>query len=149
MQFNQFDPSDPLNLNGTLTGVKFDLSSTITSDEFSSLSATLNVVNFEDGILSQNTTGPFIQTANRGPNAFFVGSGTYFARVILDVIFPDCDECTVGNASWFGNLSVTYSFDVPPSGVPLPAALPLFASGAAGLGVLGWRNRRKQKTKKA
>jgi hypothetical protein len=29
------------------------------------------------------------------------------------------------------------------SSVPLPAALPLFASGLAGLGLLGWRRKRK------
>jgi hypothetical protein len=30
-----------------------------------------------------------------------------------------------------------------PSAVPLPAALPLFATGLAGLGLLGWRRKRK------
>ena len=32
------------------------------------------------------------------------------------------------------------------SATPLPAALPLFASGAAGLGLLGWKRRRKKAT---
>jgi hypothetical protein len=30
----------------------------------------------------------------------------------------------------------------PPSAVPLPAALPLFATGLAGLGLLGWRRKK-------
>jgi hypothetical protein len=30
-----------------------------------------------------------------------------------------------------------------PSGVPLPAALPLFATGIGALGLLGWRRKRK------
>jgi hypothetical protein len=145
LQFDQFNPLDPLYLNGTLTGVKFDLNSNIQSDEFSSLSATI-VVNL-DTIFSGNTTGSFTQTANRGPSAFFVGSGQYFAVVDFNVIFPPCDECVVSTANWAGSLSVSYTFD-PPSEVPLPAALPLFASGAAGLGFMGWLRRLKQKAKK-
>jgi hypothetical protein len=49
----------------------------------------------------------------------------------------------------FGNLSDyvdNISFDAPSgvvSAVPLPAALPLFATGLAGLGLLGWRRKRK------
>jgi len=30
-----------------------------------------------------------------------------------------------------------------PSAIPLPAALPLFATGIGGLGLLGWRRKRK------
>jgi hypothetical protein len=37
----------------------------------------------------------------------------------------------------------TFSAVVSPSGVPLPGALPLFATGLAGLGLLGWRRKRK------
>jgi hypothetical protein len=33
------------------------------------------------------------------------------------------------------------------SATPLPAALPLFASGSAGLGLLGWKRRRKKAAK--
>jgi hypothetical protein len=32
---------------------------------------------------------------------------------------------------------------VPQCAVPLPAALPLFATGLGGLGLLGWRRKRK------
>jgi hypothetical protein len=32
---------------------------------------------------------------------------------------------------------------VDPNPVPLPAALPLFATGLGGLGLLGWRRKRK------
>jgi hypothetical protein len=33
----------------------------------------------------------------------------------------------------------------PPSGTPLPAALPLFATGLGALGLLGWRRKRKSR----
>ena len=47
--------------------------------------------------------------------------------------------------------SATFSFgttagiNVPgvPSAIPLPGALPLFATGVVGLGLLGWRKKRK------
>jgi hypothetical protein len=34
-------------------------------------------------------------------------------------------------------------FDGTPVNTPLPAALPLFATGLGGLGLLGWRRKRK------
>ena len=44
---------------------------------------------------------------------------------------------TEGLTADFDNLSVTITQ------TPLPAALPLFATGLAGLGLLGWRRKRK------
>jgi hypothetical protein len=37
----------------------------------------------------------------------------------------------------------------PPSTTPLPAALPLFATGLGGLGVLGWRRKKKSAARAA
>ena len=42
----------------------------------------------------------------------------------------------------FGVLSPT-SVTVSVSAVPIPAALPLFATGLVGLGLLGWRRKKK------
>jgi hypothetical protein len=40
--------------------------------------------------------------------------------------------------------SITFASDVgDPPAVPLPAALPLFATGIGGLGLLGWHRKRK------
>jgi hypothetical protein len=39
------------------------------------------------------------------------------------------------------NFDITRS-EAPPTATPLPAALPLFASGLGGLGLLGWRRKR-------
>ena len=46
---------------------------------------------------------------------------------------------TAGPLVFNFNTTATFSADV----VPLPAALPLFATGIGGLGLLGWRRKRK------
>jgi hypothetical protein len=48
-------------------------------------------------------------------------------------------------ADWSGASDGAESFFLIPQ-VPIPAALPLFATGLAGLGVLGWRKRKKKAT---
>ena len=42
------------------------------------------------------------------------------------------------------NASFNDSTTAPPSGTPLPAALPLFATGLGAMGLLGWRRKRKK-----
>jgi hypothetical protein len=38
---------------------------------------------------------------------------------------------------------MTFNVEQASSAIPLPAALPLFATGLGGLGLLGWRRKRK------
>jgi hypothetical protein len=45
--------------------------------------------------------------------------------------------------SLVNHLAVSGLAEVPPSETPLPAALPLFATGLGALGLLGWRRKRK------
>ena len=59
-----------------------------------------------------------------------------------------------GFVTWCGGpscsttgITVTYDY-TPVSATPLPATLPLFAGGLAGLGLTTWRRRRKQTAKK-
>jgi len=47
----------------------------------------------------------------------------------------------------FSNTNITASAVSDVEITPLPAALPLFASGAGVLGFLGWRRKRKQAQK--
>jgi hypothetical protein len=41
------------------------------------------------------------------------------------------------------NAAFEFGFDPPPASTPLPAALPLFATGLGASGLLGWRRKRK------
>jgi hypothetical protein len=70
--------------------------------------------------------------------------GVFFASGLPSVL----DVSTSSIASILGGSGVIdYTIDINlPSGAyvtPLPAALPLFATGLAALGVLGWRRKRK------
>jgi hypothetical protein len=56
------------------------------------------------------------------------------------LVFPDSTDLWIADALAPGVFSVTSSDFTP---TPLPAALPLFATGLGGLGLLGWRRKRK------
>jgi hypothetical protein len=57
--------------------------------------------------------------------------------------YPSYGEFVQGNAFTASVDGVTYSGDV--NYTPIPAALPLFATGLGGLGLFGWRRKRKAK----
>jgi hypothetical protein len=44
------------------------------------------------------------------------------------------------------HLAISGLAEAPPPEIPLPAALPLFATGLGGLGLFGWRGKRRAKT---
>lgn len=131
---------------GTLTGVNFVLQSVIDIGNSNGPAANVTV-NGGTGLFSQTSAGPFTGSTTVGSDPFFRGAGTFPVDLFLN---PNC-EGTCSGEGWSGSVTVSFNYETPPAqaAVPLPAALPLFASGAAGLGVLGWRNRRKQKAKKA
>ncbi len=90
--------------------------------------------------------GDMIFDSNFGNGTFCMTSGTYLCalgrRGDVDTIAPLYYTSTTDTAWQFR--SGNYQFATV-SGVPLPAALPLFATGLGALGVLGWRRKRKAK----
>jgi hypothetical protein len=68
-------------------------------------------------------------------NADF-SSGTFFLPAGTDTI----------TAILYGTISPGNGAFLVATATPLPAALPLFATGLGGLGLLGWRRKRKQAT---
>ncbi len=89
-----------------------------------------------------------------------VGNCGTYGTPLSDVNFPTLSENTVysieislygygvGSASGKIDTSLTTTatdgqLEFSANATPLPAALPLFATGLAGLGLLGWRRKRK------
>jgi hypothetical protein len=72
----------------------------------------------------------------------------YTNNVIIPEIGPEGNNGAfytplLGQPGFSSSDAITYHFISDSSAVPLPAALPLFATGLAGLGLLGWRRKRK------
>ena len=137
LNYNLFDPSQ-----GILTSFSVD----ITSKIFDAVGVTINasITGFPNllsitvsGTLSTTPTNVNIPGLSSSPFDEFNGVGTF----PLDFSYTaDCGtSCAEG---WAGDLKLTYVFD-PVNTTPLPAALPLFATGLGALGLLGWRRKRK------
>lgn len=137
LNFNQFNES------GTLTGVKFELNSNVSIFNSNGFTASVSVLG--GPLFSQNFAGLFSTSQTLGSNPAFIGGGEFPVHVLLE---NNCEGPCSGEG-WQGTLAVSYTFDPLPSTseTPLPAALPLFATGVAGLAVMGLRKRRKQKAK--
>jgi hypothetical protein len=137
---------------GTLTGVQFGLSSSISgnfafNDHPGSLTAAVTVDGIQIG--TQSATGTFdfsVTNMNSTLLAYVTGASTFNAGLSLTV--SDCEgACSVTWDPPAPSLVVDYEY-TPVSTTPVPAALPLFTTGLAGLGFTTWRSRRKQKAAK-
>src|SRR5215467_14443439 len=107
-------------LNVTIGGLTFNL-----------LNA-WNNVRFQLGVLNNVTAGPILN----GVASFTInGTGSQFFN-------PNTGDFAFDTLS-VGSISVTGGGDAN-GATPLPAALPLFASGAGVLGFLGWRRKKKE-----
>ncbi len=83
-----------------------------------------------------------------GDNGSTSGSNLYFgfydtSKTYKQIVFNSDSLSAGADVFGFDDMSVGALDQVTPNATPLPAALPLFASGGALLGFLGWRRKRK------
>jgi hypothetical protein len=144
LPFAQFNPS-----LGTLTNAIFSLTSAVSAAAPGSVIPVAQLGEFASGDSANLAMSglEFDFTNISGiefpvTTADFTGSGTIKA---LLTIFNDRGSVT---ATWTANrpgqgLTLTYDYTPATTATPLPAALPLFATGLGALGLLGWRRKRK------
>jgi hypothetical protein len=152
VDFNQFNTA-----LGTLTDVQFTLTSIIdveiAAQGFNpSISATVQIDSVQvgptgtaDGVFS---FGPTEAALSPPALSFYEGSGTFDVSLLLNVNSSESVDAFVTWDPPVSALALTYTYTPAISGTPLPAALPLFATGLAGLGFTTWRSRRKGKAAK-
>jgi hypothetical protein len=144
LTFNLFNPS-----NGILTSVGFNLTGQIAETiGVTNVTATIDIP-ILGGSLG---IGPF--TITQSPitvNATNTDTGNAVLKYIgvgtFEASFAYSALCGLGTPfscgpGFSGDVAFTYTYS-PVAAVPLPAALPLFATGLGVLGLLGWRRKKK------
>jgi hypothetical protein len=135
---------------GTLTGVSFGLISNITNT-LGFVSAAVDVNSATELLLgSTSSVGAFNFGPVSGLNSVDGATTTFYSSAFgVNLVLTNCTSCEFSSSTWDppspDGLTVTYTYTPAISATPLPAALPLFATGLAGLGFTAWRRRRKQK----
>jgi hypothetical protein len=144
------NPPYTTTLGSTITGITgtwngFTIAGLVTPQSFA----------FNNNVLYLPPNQVFLDaSANGEPGglAFFVSNYTGNnvttpTTVIVDLFFSTTSmeySAVTGNTSGGCCSQQTVGdFTVPVGATPLPAALPLFATGLGGLGLLGWRRKRK------
>jgi hypothetical protein len=95
-----------------------------------------------------NGTGTLLDVIGGNTTNYNGSNLACFASTCADTLF---DLVTfVASGGNIGSVVLTdagaafeFGFDPSPAATPLPAALPLFATGLGALGLLGWRRKRK------
>ena len=100
---------------------------------------------FDFKFTGENILGVSVNIASAA--AFLPVTGTFQGNTHLGLLLLSNNEIQVdvtGDLPAFNDqLILDLSFSTAPSETPLPATLPLFASGLGALGLLGWRRKRK------
>jgi len=119
------------------------LSGWLTIDETAGLvtQADLNVPGFADFTIPEpNLVSPTLITVSNGFHVLFIFTAIPLTSFDLSVV-PIIDGGICGPLACNAFL---LTGSLTPGDVPLPTALPLFATGLGALGLLGWRRKRKQ-----
>jgi hypothetical protein len=113
------------------------------------LSGTITWSSIHDGTTTPEFFGTLLVTSATGDLAF-TSSFPNNAKVAIDLITQalasntTCPApCSLESLVTNGGRTTALVGTGTVSAVPLPAALPLFATGIGGLGLLGWRRKRK------
>jgi hypothetical protein len=80
-------------------------------------------------------------TTAPNPGTWPTGTLTFNSLLTFDNVVVHWDSAN--GATDYGPIFAADNMIVTPSAVPLPAALPLFATGLGAMGLLGWRRKRK------
>lgn len=128
---------------GTLTEVDVQLNSFINSSA-TSLTASVSLAGQSVG--STTSTGEFDKTATFTTSLSSFETATITAALSLMTSDGFANWGSASSIHTPEGLTVSYEY-TPTSATPLPATLPLFAGGLAGLGFTTWRRRRKQTAK--
>jgi hypothetical protein len=118
---------------GNNINVELGLLSNVTLSWYGSLSGT--------GVVSSETIA--FQSGPGAPVAIITDYNLPAGTYVLDTYLGTCgagQNCSDAGTSTDPNYAVLFS---PVSATPLPAALPLFATGLGLVGMFGWRRKRK------
>lgn len=159
-----FAPFDPL--LGTLTGVNLELDSFVTGGS-EAATADATVLFQATSVGEDSFIGPANQSFAFGPTdilpvftpADFIvpAAVTFTLQLVTDGQNAGGEPQDLFGWDWVGDgefsgLSLSYTYDEvveAPDAVPLPAALPLFATGLAGAAGLGYVARRRKAKRQA
>ena len=123
----------------TMEGGGNGVSDVLTLESFASTGPVATIVGFRATFQSDTETG-----ISPPPGNFPANVTNLVENGMLQLLTPSGFSTTLPGLG-FVSLAVSAQSDAEEgvAGVPLPAALPLFATGLGALGLLGWRRKRK------
>jgi hypothetical protein len=155
-----FTPGTSTTLLGTVSPVLETITGSFTFDAATNTESLVNITLAGPGPYAGTyiQTTAFISTsskfifANSSPSGSSIGIGFVSPLTVSPDALSLVEWCATplpltgtcgGSASDTDPTGAAIFATVPPAPVPLPTALPLFASGLGAFGLLGWRRKRK------